>query len=325
MKEINLKLADIKYSLPKKIIKKCKNCFDDVNFYPQNYDKLVSKLGKKLNINKENILLINGIDGGIDLIAKVFGGNNLYFTPTYFEFSEASRRNNQKFKEINSFNGKEYSINIKNLAIKKADLIFLCNPNNPFGLLDREAISKIINKTNGIVAVDECYIDFDGQSAIGLTKKYKNLLILRSFSKGYSAAGLRLGFIIGNKNLIRKLQDKKLFFDVSSMSIEMGLVLLDEEKYFNGLIGEIKETKEEFQSFLENKNFNVINSNNNNIIIRMDSRKEADRFYSYLRKNNIIVNQGNGISTVGLDESWLRFACGTKEQMKKLKNIINKY
>ncbi len=329
MQKINLKLGDIKYPLPERIIKKFRECFKEVNLYPQNYELLVSKLAKKFNIDKANILLVNGIDGGIDLIAKVFGRRILFFAPTYFEFKEAARRNKRRYKVINSFNGQEYKINIDNpdikKEIKKASLIFLCNPNNPFGLLTSKTILNIVKITKGIVAVDECYIDFSGKSVLKDIKNHSNLLILRSFSKGYSAAGLRLGFIVGNKRLINQLRNKKLFFDVSSPSINAALILLEERKYFKNLITDIKKLKNSFEEYLQVRGFNVIKTNNNNIIIKFLSIAKANKFYSFLLKNGVIVNQGDGISTVGLDKSWIRLACGRKEQMSKFKKIIDKF
>jgi len=324
MKPINLKLGNIKHSLPERILKKLKKCFKGVNFYPQNYELLVSELSNKFDVNKKNILLVNGIDGGIDLIAKVFGQNILFFTPTYFEFCEAARRNGRRYKAINSFNGREYKININHPEIKNASLIFLCNPNNPFGLLDKKTILNIAKKTKGIVAIDECYADFSGESVLKHIKNYPNLLVLRSFSKGYSAAGLRLGFILGNKKLINQLRDKKLFYDVSSPSINAALVLLKEEIYFKNLIEEIKKLKNDFEKYLEVKRFNIIKSNTNNIIIKFSSINKANGFYSFLLRNQVIVNQGDGISTVGLNKSWIRLACGTREQMNQLKKIIDK-
>ena len=207
---IDLKLGDIKEPLPNFIKRKFREIFKEINFYPRNYDLLIEKIAKKFRLKNENILLINGIDEGIDLITRTFGENILIFTPTYFEFFEAAKRNNLKITKINTFDGKEYKPEIKKGRLEKYSLIFLCNPNNPFGLFNIKKINEILQNAKGIVAIDECYIDFAGKSSIKLIKKFSNLLVLRSFSKGYSLAGLRIGFIVGNKKLIEKIREAKL-------------------------------------------------------------------------------------------------------------------
>ena len=105
----------------------------------------------------------------------------------------------------------------------------------------------------------------------------------------------------------------------------MALVLLKEEKYFKNLIKEIKKLKNDSERYLKLKGFNIIKSNTNNIIIRFFSINEANKFYSFLLKNGVIVNQGDGISTTGLDKSWIRLSCGTKEQMNQLREIIDRF
>jgi len=323
---INLKLGDIKEPLPKRILDRfCKEGFKDVNLYPQNYNLLISKIAQKFDIGQENIVLINGIDEGIDLITKIFGQKILFFSPTYFEFAAAPRRNNLHFEAINSFNNKNYKIIIDESKLKDKTLIFLCNPNNPFGTLSQKEIVEIAQKTSGIVAIDEVYIDFFGDSVIKKFKTTPNVLVLRSFSKGFSLAGLRIGFIVGEKSLIDKIKQKKLFFNVTSISANAAIICLEEEKYFKDLISQNVRRKKIFEEFLKKRGFNVIESQTNNIVIKFPSVKEADQFFNFLKNVGVIVNQGDGISTYGLDDSFIRFSCGKREQMEKLREIIENY
>jgi len=326
MSMINLKLGDIKEQLPQKILDKfCKEVFKDVTLYPQNYDILISKLAQKHNVKPENIVLINGVDEGIELVSRVFGQDILIFSPTYYEFLDAPKRNNLKFEIINCFDGKNYVLKYKKSDIKNRSLIFLCNPNNPFGLLTKKEIIEVAKKKKGVVAVDETYIDFNGESVINEFENVPNLLVLRSFSKGYSLAGLRIGYIIGEKSLIDKIVKRKLICNVTSVSVNAAIIVLDEEKYFKDLIEKIKRRKDNFEDFLKNKGFNVIHTHTNNIIIKFQNTNEADRFYNFLKTNEIIVNQGDGISTCGLDNTFIRFACGTDEQMRAVIKIVEKY
>ncbi len=323
---IDLKYGDIKEPLPKKILDKfCRDAFRDVTLYPKNYDALISRLAKKHNVKPENIVLTNGVDEGIELIARVFGRDILIFAPTYYEFLDAPRRNNLKYEMMDCFDGDGYSIKYKESDVKNRSLIFLCNPNNPFGLLSKGEIIGIAKKTEGIVAVDETYIDFNGKTVINEFVNAPNLLVLRSFSKGYSLAGFRIGYIVGKANLIEKIRQRKLICNVSSVSVNAAIIALDENKYFKNLINEIKKGKDEFESFLIQKGFNIIHTHTNDIIIKFKNLADANKFRSFLESKKVIVNQGNGISTCGLDKTFVRFACGTKKQMKEVRRIIEKY
>ncbi len=322
---INLKLGDIKEKLPKKILDKlCRKAYEDVNLYPQNYGSLISKLAKKHKIKSENIVLVNGVDEGIELISRAFGRDILIFPPTYYEFLDAPRRNDMRIESINCFNGEDYVLKYGD-EIKDKSLIFLCNPNNPFGILKKKEILKIVKETKGIVAVDESYIGFDGETVINELEKMPNMLILRSFSKSYSLAGLRIGYIAGKKSLIDEIKKIKLICNVSSVSVMAAAIVMDEENYFKNLIKKIKKNKKNFESFLTEKGFGVIHTHTNNIVLKFPSLSEADRFYGFLKSNGIIVNKGNGISTCGLDDTFIRFAYGTKTQMKIVAKIIKKY
>lgn len=324
---INLKLGDVKEFLPKRILNKfCSKVFKDVNLYPQNYDLLVSKLAKKHGIKPENILLINGVDEGIDVLARVFGKKTLFFSPSYFEFAEASKRNNQNFVAINSFMDNKFKIITDDKSkLKDSTLIFLCNPNNPFGLLSKTEILEIAGNTHGIVAVDETYIDFFGESVIEEFKSTPNIIVLRSFSKGYTLAGLRIGYIVGEKSLIGKIKERKIFFSVTSVSVNAAIICLEEEKYFKDLIKTIIKRKNDFEEYLSNKKFNVIKTNTNNIVIKFQNQKKANHFFNFLKDNKVVVNQGDGISTYGLNNTFIRFNCGRKEQMTELQKIIDEY
>lgn len=326
MAMINLKLGDIKEPLPQKILDRfCKEVFKDVTLYPQNYDILISRLAQKHKVKPENIVLINGVDEGIEIVSRVFGQDILIFSPTYYEFLDAPKRNNLKFEMINCFDGKGYTLEYKESDIKNRSLIFLCNPNNPFGLLTKQEIIEVARKTKSVVAVDETYIDFDDNSVLNEFEKVPNILVLRSFSKGYSLAGLRIGYIVGEKNLIDKIIKRKLICNVTSVSVNAAVIVLDEEKYFKSLIGKIKKRKDNFEDFLRSKGFNVIHTHTNNIIIKFQNISEADRFYNFLKTNEVIINQGDGISTCGLDNTFIRFACGTETQMKEVAKVIEKY
>jgi histidinol-phosphate aminotransferase len=314
--DVNLKLGDIKDPLPEEILNQfCKRAFKEVELYPMTYNSLIEILAKKHNLSPDNFVLINGVDEGIELISRNFKGDILIFTPSYYEFRDAPRRNGFKFTEINCFDGKTYSLKYKDEEVINRSLIFLCNPNNPFGLLSKKEIINLCKKTKGIVAIDETYIDFNGETVIKEFQKVKNLLILRSFSKAQSIAGLRIGYI----------KSIKLYCNVTSVSIECAKIVLENEDYFKKLREDINKRKDDFENFMKERGFDIIHTHTNNIVIKFDKLEEANHFFNFLKENSIIVNQGDGVSTCGLDNNFIRFSCGTNNQMKEVKIVILSY
>jgi len=323
---INLKLGDMKEPLPEKILSEFKEkLFEKANLYPMNYDPLLEELAKLHGTEKENIVLINGVDEGIELISRIFNENILVFTPAYYEFVDAPKRNGFKYETKNCFNGKGFELDYSDEEVKDRSLIFLCNPNNPFGLLLKEEIIGLAKKTNGIVAVDETYIDFNGETVINEFPQTPNLLVLRSFSKAFSLAGMRIGYIVGDKKLIDKIKAIKLICNVSSVSVNAARIVLKEKAYFQKLIAKIMKGKDELEGFLEEKGFNIIHTHTNNVLIKFEDKEKASSFYEFLESNGSLVNQGNGVSTCGLDESFIRLNYGLEKDMQEFKKVVEKF
>jgi len=328
MKTVNLKFCDIKEKLPESILNKFrKKVFEDVNLYPKNYEVLTAKLARKHGVRKENIALTNGVDGGIELLARIFGRNTLVFTPTYYEFYDAPKRNGLKVTVINALHGKLFKPEADKAKLRNRSLIYLCNPNMPLGLLERKTVISIAKSTKGIVALDETYIDFAGISAVPLIKRLPNLLILRSFSKGYALAGLRIGYIVGGKDLVDRIRTRMGLgiYPVASVSVNAAAIVLGEEDYFNCMRKGTIQRKEKFERILKDRGFNVFPTQTNVSLIKFPSIRDADRFVRYLERNGILVNQGDGVSTYGLDRTFVRFACGTDNEMRHVTNVIKKY
>jgi len=323
---INLKLGDMKEPIPEKILSEFKEkLFEKANLYPMNYDPLLEELAELHKLEKGNIVLINGVDEGIELISRAFGENILVFTPSYYEFVDAPKRNGFNYETKNCFDGKGFVLEYSEEEVKERSLIFICNPNNPFGLLSKEKIIGLAKKTNGIVAVDETYIDFSGETVINEFTQTPNLLVMRSFSKAFSLAGMRIGYIAGDKKLIDKINAIKLICNVSSVSVNAARIVLKEKAYFQKLIAKIMGAKDELEEFLQGKGFNTIHTHTNNVIIKFETKEKASSFYKFLKENNILVNQGNGVSTCGLDESFIRLNYGVEKDMQEFKKVVEKF
>lgn len=210
-----------------------------------------------------------------------------------------------------------------NFCIHKEDYykanggIIFPNPNAPTGLLlPLEEVEDIIARNqNSVVIVDEAYIDFGGESAVKLTRKYENLLVVQTFSKSRSLAGMRIGYAIGHQNLIQAVNDVKYSYNSYTMnmpSLRSGVEAVKDDRYFKESIGRIVKTREETKGRLKELGFSFPDSMANFIFASHRERK-AKEIYKALRENHIYVRYFNQPRL----DNHLRISIGTDEEMKE--------
>lgn len=199
------------------------------------------------------------------------------------------------------------------------------NPNAPTGLLlSLDAVEEIVRHNQDvIVIVDEAYIDFGGASALQLIDKYENLLIVQTFSKSRSMAGMRIGFAIGHPDLIRALNDVKYSYNSYTMnmpSLIMGVEAVKDKAYFEETVQKIVATRERAKVRLRELGFTFPDSMTNFIFASHD-RVPARELFEALKKDQIYVRYFN---QPGID-NYLRITIGTDEEMETLYSFLEQY
>lgn len=199
------------------------------------------------------------------------------------------------------------------------------NPNAPTGICENLTFVEDILKHNQdvVVIVDEAYIDFGGATALPLLEKYENLLVVRTFSKSRSMAGLRIGYAIGNQELIKALNDVKYSFNSYTMnlpSILLGTASLKDESYFRETTEKIMETRSWFESEMRKLGFSFPDSKANFIFA---SHKEvpAKEIFEAAKEHKIYVRY---FAKPRID-NYLRISIGTREEMQKLLDFLTDY
>ncbi len=199
------------------------------------------------------------------------------------------------------------------------------NPNAPTGIYENLTFVEDILKHNQdvVVIVDEAYIDFGGATALPLLEKYENLLVVRTFSKSRSMAGLRIGYAIGNQELIKALNDVKYSFNSYTMnlpSILLGTASLKDESYFRETTEKIMETRSWFESEMQKLGFSFPDSKANFIFA---SHKEvpAKEIFEAAKEHKIYVRY---FAKPRID-NYLRISIGTREEMQKLLDFLTDY
>ena len=198
--------------------------------------------------------------------------------------------------------------------------IVIANPNAPTGLSVSGGISTIeeIVRRNpdSVVIVDEAYIDFGGETALPLVRKYENLLVVRTFSKSRAFAGVRIGFAIGSRKLIRYMSDVKFSVNSYTMArpvIALGLAALSDEAYFSRTIEQVVKTRERTKRELSGMGFLVLDSRTN-FVFCSHSQVAAAEIFEALKARNIYVRYFNKPRI----ENFLRITIGTEEEMDAL-------
>ena len=203
--------------------------------------------------------------------------------------------------------------------------IIFPNPNAPTAIYEPlETIEDILKHNQDVVViVDEAYIDFGGTSALSLIDKYDNLLVVQTFSKSRSMAGMRIGFAIGNPELIKYLNDVKYSFNSYTMnrtSICSGVESVKDDVYFKEMTAKIVATREWSKEELKKLGFSFTDSKAN-FIFATHERVPAKELFEALREANIFVRYFNSPRI----DNYLRITIGTEGEMEKLFGFLRTY
>lgn len=302
--------------------------FDNgINRYPDNKHVQLKKVISKLkNVDKNQIIFGNGTDEILDLIVRVFCNPNkdkiITLPPTYGMYDVIAKTNGVENVEIPLKN--DFSIDkneILKLSSKTTKVLFLCSPNNPTGnSFDINDLADLIKSFNGVVVVDEAYIDFSSKkSLISLINENNNLIITQTMSKAYGMAGIRFGMGFSNEKIINYLNKIKPPYNINVLTERKALEQLNKIDQIKIGIELVLEEKKLLVACLERLEFveKIYESDSNFILVRVDN---ADLRYNQLSEKGIIVrNRSNQY----LCQNCLRITIGTENENKSLIKTLN--
>lgn len=297
-----------------------------VNRYPDPQQNIVKDLLSKIkNIDKKNILLGNGSDEVLDLIFRAFcepkQDNVITLPPTYGMYSVLANINNIENRKIlltQDFQPKVDEILTKVNANSK--ILFLCSPNNPSGnSFSSDKVTELLQKFNGIVVIDEAYIDFsDEKSWLEKLKDYPNLIITQTLSKAYGLAGIRLGVCYASESIIAILNNIKPPYNVNELTQQQAIERLQKVDEVQEEILKIKAQRNQLITRLKEINFikEIYPTDCNFVLVKVD---DATKRYNQLVAKGIVVRNR---TTQPLCENTLRFTIGTKDENEKLIKVL---
>jgi histidinol-phosphate aminotransferase len=196
---------------------------------------------------EDQIIVGNGSDEIIELAAKVFvgGGEAIVVSPTFemYKFYVSINRGIVCESLLNE--GFDLSASeVLSVVNEKTKAIFICSPNNPTGKqFSRDEVLRVVEESDRLVVLDEAYADFAPYSLTRETTKYNNLLILRTFSKAFGLAGLRIGYGVGDSEIIEWLRAAQSPFSVNSVAQEMCKIVLENRRVYESFVNKVKEER----------------------------------------------------------------------------------
>jgi threonine-phosphate decarboxylase len=288
---------------------------------------LSSSLKKFIGLPKSNLVVGNGAIEIIYNFCSTFLSKKsvLIPIPTFAEYETAAKLSDCK---ISFFKTMNLSENLDSFIsqIPENGCIFICNPNNPTGIiLSKKQLTKIISSAKQkscIVFVDECFIELvpeSNQSVLNLINKYDNLFVLRSLTKSFGLAGIRIGYAVASKQFIDILQKIKIPWSVNVLAQEAGIVAIKNKSH---LIKSKSIIKKEY-NFLKNKisniqGFECLDSSTNFILIKI--KQDSTKLQKKLLKHKILIRDCKNFR--GLNNHYIRVAIKSHKDNLKLVNAL---
>jgi len=322
--KVKLNANENPYGLPDKIIEEILRRAKNLEYprYPNaNSVKLSETVSYFLGLNRDNIVIGNGSDELIDYLIKAFsekGRKVITTAPSFAMYKIYSIVNGSNFVQI-PLSQSNFSLNEDKILeeAKKEDssIIFLAYPNAPTGnYFAEDKIIKIIEESGCLVVVDEAYYEFGKKTFVPFISRYANLVILRTFSKAYSLASLRVGYLLSNPEIINEIRKVKSPFNVNTFSQLAAQVVFKNKEVLKDNIEKIIRERERLKNRINKLSpFKAYPSQTNFVLVEAGSKEDIDLVYDNLLKQGILV-QTTSDPAFSSSRYFLRITVGNEEE-----------
>lgn len=295
----------------------------DINLYPDSDSRLLrEKMALYYGCSAQNIMTGNGSSDLINMVINAFcetGDRVVSFTPSFSMYRTYCDLCGAELVEVGA--EADLTQNIDRLIEKstevKPKIVILCNPNNPTGYIteSRDVVKLLEAVRDSLIIVDEAYMDFGEESSTGLIGKYENLIVMRTLSKAFGLAGLRVGAMISNEELIRYVWKVKVPYNINVLSQYAAVKALENIELVKSYVKNVAFLREKLICELKNLNFTVYPSGANFIFVK----PPVDNLYEKLMDCGILIRK-----FVLKDEEYCRITVGTEEENKILAEEIKR-
>jgi histidinol-phosphate aminotransferase len=322
--ERNERVDEFSQSIMKKIFSQI-NSFD-LRTYPDT-DKIYKEVAKWQKVRDNQIILTEGADGGLLRVFKVFisGGDKVItcnpsfaMYPIYCDMFGAKHHPiNLKVKNYDFFS--EIKKHIKKV---KPKLVAIANPNQPIEIMlnlkQIGEICKLAKKYNSLVIIDEAYYHFNNVTAKNLINKFENLIVVRTFSKAFGLAGMRIGYTMSNKKIIGYMLSIKPIYEINAVNIKLVRFFLKNLNIMKNYVAEVAKSRILFKNSLKKHNIEVVGKYSNTVLFKLKDNNQVKKIIKYLYKKKFIIRP----MTIDGDNSYIRATIGG---VKIMKNFLKQF
>ena len=267
----------------------------DPRIYPRDEIKnLKNAFGEYISASSDQIVIGTGSDQLIDIVCRMFlrrGDEAIAISPTFSIYRRCTEIQGAVYRPVSL--KEDFSLDVEEMldaVTPRTRLMFVCSPNNPTAnQFSRREIRLLADGFDGLVAVDEAYVDFSGDSSISLVEELENLIVFRTFSKVFGLAGLRIGCAIANPRFARVMDEKfQMPYSVSLIAVKAALKILDRSEIIREAIEKVKEERERLIGKLNSiSGVRAFDSKTNFVLFQVN--ESSDIIYERLLEKGIII------------------------------------
>jgi histidinol-phosphate aminotransferase len=264
----------------------------ELNDYPDNEAQLLRRaLADHYGLAPEWFLVGNGSDEVFDLIFKTFLNPDdlaAYTGPTYVMYPQYALINAARAVEVPL--DEAFDLDAQALLTTSAELRVVCTPNNPTGnVLDPSVIEKVLRSSGRLTVIDEAYGEFANGDWLRYVREYANLLVTRTFSKAYGLAGLRVGYVAANPELIQQMERARLPYNLNALSQALAVAALQEQDFVREYVGLIRSERPQWTEALTARGFRVWPSQTNFLLTEVPTGVNRDALVARLATAGVLV------------------------------------
>ncbi|MCA0970352.1 histidinol-phosphate transaminase [Halobacillus litoralis] len=296
---------------------------EKLEIYPDGYSAAIrKKVAQFINVNEDQLIFGNGSDEVVQIVCRTFlepGTNTVMATPTFPQYRHNALIEGAEVREVPLVDGHHDLDEMLNQVDEHTRVLWICTPNNPTGVhIDHDHLQSVVERCpeHVLIVIDEAYYEYleaeDAFDSLAGLKEHSNLMVLRTFSKAYGLAGLRIGYGVAHPDIIQVLEPAREPFNTSTVAQAAAIIALDDQAFIQKSVEENRKNKKKLMKFCDDNGISYYDSQANFILVHLPI--SGDAMFEHLLTKGFIVRSGEAL---GLPNT-IRLTIGKEEDMERI-------